>query len=165
MANGVTYMSEKIPMTPQGKSILERDLKKLLQVERPAVIRAIEEARSHGDLSENAEYDAAKERQALVEGRISEIQARLATSDVFDPAQIKADRVVFGATVEIMDLDTEDRQTYKIVGPEEADVTKGMVSILSPMARALIGKKTGDIVVVRTPKSEREYEIMEFYFK
>ena len=158
-------MAEKIPMTPRGKALLEQELKKLVQVDRPAVIRAIEEARSHGDLSENAEYDAAKERQALVEGRIADIQTRLATSDVFDPAQIKADRIVFGATVEVMDLDSEERQTYKIVGPEESDVANGLISVLSPLARALIGKKSGEVVVVRTPKSEREYEVVSFVFQ
>lgn len=158
-------MAEKIPMTPRGKALLEQELKKLVQVDRPAVIRAIEEARSHGDLSENAEYDAAKERQALVEGRIADIQTRLATSDVFDPAQIKADRIVFGATVEVLDLDSEERQTYKIVGPEESDVANGLISVLSPLARALIGKKSGEVVVVRTPKSEREYEVVSFVFQ
>lgn len=136
-----------------------------MHVERPAVIKAIEEARAHGDISENADYDAAKERQALVEGRIAEIQGQLAGAEVFDPAQIKSDRVVFGATVDLVDLDTDEEVTYQIVGVDEADVKQGRISILSPLARALIGKTTGDTIQVRSPKMDKEYEIKGFTFK
>jgi transcription elongation factor GreA len=136
-----------------------------MQEERPAVIRAIEEARSHGDLSENAEYDAAKERQAMIESRIQEIQSQLAGAQVIDPATIKSDKIVFGAHVDLIDLENDEEVTYQIVGVDEADVKNGTISILSPLARALIGKTTGDVVVVRSPKGEKEYEIKGFEFK
>lgn len=161
MANG----SDKLPMTLRGKALLEAELKKLMHEERPAVIRAIEEARAQGDISENAEYDAAKERQAYIEGRLAEIQTKLATAEVIDPASIKADRVVFGATVKLMDVDTEEESQYQIVGMDEADVKQGMISVLSPLARALIGKKVGDMVTVQSPKGDKEYEILAFLYK
>lgn len=129
------------------------------------MIRAIEEARSHGDLSENAEYDAAKERQAMIESRIQEIQSQLAGAQVIDPATIKSDKIVFGAHVDLIDLENDEEVTYQIVGVDEADVKNGTISILSPLARALIGKTTGDVVVVRSPKGEKEYEIKGFEFK
>ncbi len=157
--------NENLPVTKRGKQLLEDELKKLLTVERPSVIKAIEEARSHGDLSENAEYDAAKERQALVEGRISEIQSKLAGVEVVDPSSIQSDRIVFGAHVTVMDMDSEEEVSYQIVGVDEADVKSGYISILSPLARAMIGKQDGDQIVVRSPKGEKEYEIVSFEFK
>ena len=157
-------MSTTLPLTLKGKELLEEELKNLIHTERPEVIKQIEEARSHGDLSENAEYDAAKEKQALVEGRIQDIQGKLAGAEIVDPSKIESDTVVFGASVKM--LDEEDNEvTYQIVGVDEADVKKGMISILSPIARALIGKKVGDVAVVASPKGEKEYEVLELIFK
>lgn len=153
-----------LPITLRGKLMLEAELKKLILEERPAIIRAIEEARAHGDISENAEYDAAKERQAMIEGRIGEIQGKLAGVEAIDPSAIKSDRIVFGATVDIQDTEAEETSTYQIVGVDEADVKKGMISIISPLARAMIGKKAGDLVVVQSPKGDKEYEILSFKF-
>lgn len=155
---------ETLPITVQGKHMLESELKKLIFEERPTVIKAIEEARAQGDISENAEYDAAKERQAMIEGRIGEIQGKLAGVEVIDPSSIKSERIVFGATVEILDTDTEEKSTYQIVGVDEADVKKGKISIISPLARAMIGKKSGDLVNVQSPKGDKEYEIITFKF-
>lgn len=157
--------TDKLPMTVRGKQLLDAELKKLLHEERPSVIRAIEEARAQGDISENAEYEAAKDRQALIEGRIAEIQGKLAGAEVINPSEIKSDRVVFGAYVTIVDLESDDESTYQIVGVDEADVKQGMVSVLSPLARALIGKKKGDTIMVQSPKGDREYEILNFQFK
>lgn len=157
--------TDKLPITVRGKAKLEDELKRLMHSERPAVIKAIEEARSHGDISENAEYDAAKERQALVEGRIAEIQGQLAGAEVVDPATLKSDRIVFGAHVKLIDVDTDEEVTYQIVGVDEADVKEGRISILSPLARALIGKKSGDNVQVKSPKAEKEYEVVKFFFE
>lgn len=153
-----------LPITLRGKLTLEAELKKLLLEERPAVIKAIEEARAHGDISENAEYDAAKERQALIEGRISEIQGKLAGAEVIVPSEIKSDRIVFGATVSLVDTETDEESTYQIVGVDEADVKKGMISIMSPLARAMIGKKQGDAITVQSPKGDKDYEIVSFKF-
>lgn len=153
-----------LPITVRGKLMLETELKKLIHEERPMVIRAIEEARAQGDISENAEYDAAKERQGLIEGRIGEIQGKLAGVEAVDPASIKSEHIVFGATVEIQDTDTEETSTYQIVGVDEADVKKGMISIISPLARAMIGKKAGDLIVVQSPKGDKEYEVLSFKF-
>ena len=155
----------KQPMTIEGKAILEAELRRLIGEERPAVIRAIEEARSHGDLSENADYDAAKERQAFCESRISEIQSKLAQADVIDPSRVTSDKVVFGATVELEDADTGDQVMYKIVGEDEADIKKSKLSIFSPLARAMIGKKKGDFIVFNSPKGEKEFELLNFEFK
>ncbi len=155
---------DTLPITLRGKLLLETELKKLIHEERPSVIKAIEEARAHGDISESAEYDAAKERQAMIEGRIGEIQGKLAGVEVVDPSQIKSDRIVFGATVRILDLDTEEEHTYQIVGVDEADVKKGMISIISPLARALIGKKSKDQLTVQSPKGDKEYEVVDFKF-
>ncbi len=157
--------TDRLPMTVRGKALLDAELKRLIHEERPAVIKAIEEARSHGDISENAEYDSAKERQSMIEGRIGEIQFKLSMAEVIDPTQIKSETVVFGATVNLIDIDNQDKATYQIVGLDEADVKKGLISILSPMARALIGKRKGDNVVVQSPKGDREYEILSFDFK
>ena len=156
---------DKLPMTVRGKQLLEAELKKLMVEERPAVIKAIEEARAQGDISENAEYDAAKERQAMIEGRIGEIQGKLAGAEVIDPKQIKSDRVVFGATVKILDLESEEETVFQIVGVDEADVKAGRISILSPVGRSMIGKKSGDVFTVQSPKGDKEYEIVEFSFK
>lgn len=152
-------------MTIRGKALLEAELKRLLHEERPAVIKAIEEARSHGDISENAEYDAAKDRQSMIEGRIGEIQFKLSQAEVIDTSAIKSETVVFGAFVHLLDLENNEKANYQIVGLDEADVKKGLISILSPMARALIGKRKGDNVVVQSPKGDREYEILSFEFK
>jgi len=156
---------EKLPMTASGKAKLESELKNLLHTERPAVIKAIEEARAQGDISENAEYDAAKDRQAMIEGRIADLQGKIASAEVIHPAEIKSDRIVFGATVKMLDLEEDQEFTYQIVGVDEADVKLGRISILSPIARALIGKKDGDVVVVQSPKGDREYEILSFEYK
>ncbi len=156
---------DRYPMTVQGKASLEAELKKLLTEERPAVIKAIEEARAHGDISENAEFESAKERQAMIEGRIAEIQGRLAASEVIDTTEIKSDRVVFGAIVDLHDLDVDEKVNYQIVGVDEADVKKGKISVMSPLARALIGKKKGETVLVQSPKGDKEYEIIKFAFK
>ncbi len=151
----------KIPMTVEGAERLRAELKRLKTVERPAVIQAIADARSHGDLSENADYDAAKERQGFIEGRIAEIERKLAGAHVIDPKSIDADgRVVFGATVEIEDLDSGDRSNYQIVGDDEADIKAGKISVNSPIARALIGRVEGDTVEVQTPGGARAYEIV-----
>ena len=157
--------SDKMPMTVHGKEMLENELKRLLQEERPAIIKAIEEARDHGDISENAEYEAAKDRQGMVEARISVIQTKIALSEVVNPAEIKADRIVFGATVTIKDVEDDTQVTYQIVGIDEADVKGGKISIMSPIARSMIGKKLNDIVVVHSPKGEKEYEVIAFKYQ
>lgn len=156
---------DKLPMTTKGKLMLETELKRLLHEERPAVIKAIEEARAHGDISENAEYDAAKERQALCEGRIAEIQGKLASAEVIEPKEIKSDKVVFGATVAIIETETDEESKYQIVGIDEADVKQGKISVMSPLARALIGRVIGDVVLVKGAKAEKEYEILGFSFE
>lgn len=151
-------------ITVKGKMQLEAELKKLKEVERPIVIKAIEEARAHGDLSENAEYSAAKEKQSFVEGRIAEISSRLADCQVIDPSTLKTDKIVFSATVTMLNIETDEKIKYQIVGQDEADVSKGMISIMSPIARAMIGKLEGDIVVVKSPKGEIEYEILKIEY-
>ncbi len=153
-----------LPITFRGKQLMDAELKKLMLEERPAIIRAIEEARAHGDISENAEYDAAKERQGMIEGRIGELQGKLAGAEVVVTSEIKSDRIVFGATVEIVDTETDEKSTYQIVGVDEADVKKNMISIISPIARAMIGKKVGDLVTVQSPRGDKEYEIMAFKY-
>jgi transcription elongation factor GreA len=153
-----------LPMTVRGKQLLETELKRLIFEERPTVIKAIEEARAHGDISENAEYESAKERQGMIEGRIGDIQGKIAGAEVIDPSSIKSDRVVFGATVNIIDQETEEKFTYQIVGLDEADVKNGMISVLSPIARAMIGKKSGDAFTVQSPKGDKDYEIVSFKF-
>jgi transcription elongation factor GreA len=168
LENGIILgrsIMDRLPMTLRGKALLEAELKHLTTVERPAVIKAIEEARAQGDISENAEYDAAKDRQAYIEGRIAEIQGKLASADVIDPSQIQSDKIVFGATVRLLDLETDEEVEYQIVGVDEANVKENKVSILSPIARAMIGKGRGDSVVVQSPKGDREYEVIEFQFK
>jgi len=158
-------MSDKTPITVLGKAKLDQELKRLITIERPSVIKAIEEARSHGDISENAEYDAAKERQALIEGRINDIQAKIATAEVVDPSKVKENKVVFGATVTLLDLADDEEVTYQIVGVDEANVKEGKISVLSPVARALIGRKQGESITVSSPKGDKEYEISKFEYK
>jgi len=152
----------KIPLTVKGAEQLKAELQHLRAVERPRVIAAIAEARSHGDLSENAEYDAAKERQSFVEGRIAEVEAKLANAQIIDPTSLDADgRCVFGATVEVEDMDSGDVSTYQIVGDDEADIKQGKISISSPIARALIGKHIGDHAEVMAPGGVRSYEVLD----
>jgi transcription elongation factor GreA len=152
----------KTPVTVAGAEKLRLELHKLKTVERPSVIAAIAEARSHGDLSENAEYDAAKERQGFIEGRIKELEGKVSNAQIIDPRLLDADgRCVFGATVELEDLDSAQTVTYQIVGDDEADVKDGKISISSPIARALIGKYAGDIAEVQAPGGVREYEIID----
>ncbi|QXX75084.1 transcription elongation factor GreA [Methylovirgula sp. HY1] len=155
---------EKIPMTVQGYSVLEQELKQRQQVERPRIIQAISEARSHGDLSENAEYHAAKEAQSLNEGRIAELEDKLSRAEVIDVTKLSGSTIMFGATVTLIDEDTEEQKVYQIVGESEADVKSGRVSITSPTARALIGKKVGDTVEVNTPGGGKSYEILKIAF-
>ena len=156
----------KVPLTLRGAELLRDELKRLKSVDRPAVVAAIAEARSHGDLSENAEYDAAKERQGFIEGRIQEVESKLGNAQIIDPKALDADgRVVFGATVELEDMDSGDTVTYQIVGDDEADIKKGMISLNSPVARALIGKYAGDVAQVQTPGGKREYEILDVKYE
>ena len=150
----------KIPMTVQGEKRLKAELARLKSVERPAVIQAIAEARAHGDLSENADYDAAKERQGFIEGRIQEIEGKLGNAQVIDPAALDVEHVVFGATVELEDGASGDQVTYQIVGDDEADIKDGKISVSSPIARALIGKSEGDTADVAAPGGMRSYEIL-----
>jgi len=150
-----------IPLTVLGAERLKDELHRLKTVERPAVINAIAEARAQGDLSENAEYDAARERQGFVEGRIAELEGTLSNAQIIDPSALDADgRAVFGATVEIEDLESGDRLVYQIVGDVEADIRANRISVSSPVARALIGKSEGDVVEVKAPSGLREYEIL-----
>ncbi|MES2896169.1 transcription elongation factor GreA [Phenylobacterium sp. LH3H17] len=150
---------EKVPMTAEGWKALDDELRRLKTAERPAVIAAISEARSHGDLSENAEYHAAKERQGWIEGQIADIEDKMARAQVIDVSKLSGSQVKFGATVSVVDEDTEEKARYQIVGEHEADVKKGKISILSPLARAMIGKETGDVVEVHTPGGGKAYEI------
>ena len=155
---------DKIPMTAPGYAALEAELKRRQQQERPRIIQAIAEARSHGDLSENAEYHAAKENQSLNEGRIAELEDKLARAEVIDVSKLSGNTVKFGATVTLIDEDTEEEKKYQIVGESEADVKSGKVSISSPLARALISKKVGDAVEVNTPGGGKSYEILTLVF-
>ncbi|CAN7463227.1 transcription elongation factor GreA [Phenylobacterium sp. LjRoot164] len=152
---------EKVPMTAEGWQALDDELKRLKTAERPAVIAAIAEARSHGDLSENAEYHAAKERQGWIEGQIAEIEDRMARAQVIDVSKLSGTQVKFGATVSVVDEDTEEEARYQIVGEHEADVKQGKISIVSPLARAMIGKEPGDVVEVNTPGGGKAYEILK----
>ena len=154
---------DKIPLTRAGHTALNDELKTLKSVERPAVIRAIAEAREHGDLSENAEYHSAREKQSFIEGRIKELEGILSLADVIDPEKLSGP-IKFGATVEIVDEDTDEERTYQIVGEPEADIESGKLNIKSPLARALIGKTEGDSVEVRTPGGEKSYEILKIEY-
>jgi len=155
---------EKVPMTAEGHARLEAELKQLKNVDRPAVIQAISEARAHGDLSENAEYHAAKERQGWIEGRIIELEDKFSRADVIDVGKLAGDTIKFGATVTLIDEETEQNKTWQIVGEYEADVKLGKISISSPIARALIGKKKGDSVEVAAPGGSRSYEVGKVQF-
>ncbi|MDQ7010657.1 MAG: transcription elongation factor GreA [Mariprofundaceae bacterium] len=155
---------ERVPMTTHGAEKLRKELAHLKSVKRPQVIEAIATARAHGDLSENAEYHAAKDEQGFIEGRIKELEDKLARAHVIDPATIDAEKIVFGATVSLIDLDSGSEVEYQIVGVDEADIAQGKVSITSPIARALIGKEEGDIAVVQAPGGEREYEVQEIRY-
>jgi len=152
----------KIPLTVKGAELMRAELHQLKTVERPKVIVSIQEARTHGDLSENAEYDAAKERQSFIEGRIVELEGKLANAQIIDPAHVDADgRCVFGATVDLEEIGSGETVTYQIVGDDEADIKSGKISISSPIARALIGKYSGDVAEVKAPGGIKEYEILD----
>ena len=158
-------MSQKIPMTSEGLANLEEELRHLRNTARPEVIRAIAQAREHGDLSENAEYHAARDRQSFIEGRVSELEDKVARAEVIDVSKLSGKTVKFGAKVSLIDEDTEQKLTYQIVGQDEADVKQGRLAITSPLARALIGKSTGDSVEVNTPKGEKAYEITRVRYR
>ncbi len=155
---------EKVPMTAAGFDKLQEELKHLKSNERPAIIKAIADAREHGDLSENAEYHAARERQSFIEGRVMELEDRISRAEVIDVSKLSGDIVKFGANVTLIDEDTEEQTTYQIVGAYEADINQGQISITAPLARALIGKKQGDSVEVTTPGGSKAYEITEVAF-
>ncbi len=156
---------EKIPMTRNGLDALESELRRLRSEERPAIIKAIEAAREHGDLSENAEYHAARERQSFIEGRLAELEDIISRADVIDPSTLSGDTVRFGATVHIVDEETDEEQTFQIVGTHEADASAGRLSITSPLARGLIGKRLGDSADVAAPGGSKSYEILEVEYK
>ncbi len=153
-------MEEKVPMTTTGYKNLNEELKRLKFEERPRIVAAIEEARSHGDLSENAEYHAAREQQSFIEGRIHELEGAISHAQIIDVTSFSGNKILFGATVCLSDAETEKQHTYQIVGQYEANLEKGLISLLSPMAKALIGKELGDMIEVNTPKGIKEYEIL-----
>ena len=156
---------QKIPLTVAGAEKLKADLQQLKRVARPEVIAAIAEARSHGDLSENAEYEAAKDRQGFIEGRIAELESKLSHAQIIDPKEIHAEgKIVFGATVTVSDLETDEEATYQIVGDDEADIKIGKISVNSPIARAMIGKEEGDVAEVQAPSGVREYDILNVQY-
>jgi transcription elongation factor GreA len=155
---------QKNPITPEGAQKLREELIQLKSVERPAIIQAIAVAREHGDLSENAEYHAARDKQSFIEGRVKDLENKLALAEVIDPSKLAGDRVAFGATVKLSNADTGEEVTYRILGADESDLAKGSISITSPLARGLIGKQVGDEVKVRMPGGERTYEVLEIVF-
>jgi transcription elongation factor GreA len=154
-------MVERIPMSKTGHIQLKDELEQLEKVERHEVVRAIESARAHGDLKENAEYHAAKERQGMIEGRIMELKDKLGRAEVIDCTTVSTSRAVFGAVVTLMDMETDDEVTYQLLGPEEADVKKGSISVLAPLGRSILGKEVGDEVITKTPGGVREFEVVE----
>jgi transcription elongation factor GreA len=154
-----------MPITPSGYQKMQEELSRLLKVDRPKNIRDIAEARAHGDLSENAEYHAAKERQSFLEGRIQELKTKIALADVIDPAKITQSRTAFGATVKVLDIDTDEEKSFFLVGPEEADAKNGKISISSPVGKALLNKEIGDVVTINAPARTMEYEILEISFE
>lgn len=158
-------MSQNIPMTREGYQRLQEELKRLIRVERPAVVQAIAEARGHGDLSENAEYEAAKDRQAFIEGRIKELNDKIARAQVINPAELDSDKVVFGATVTLFDVDTGSEVTYQIVGEDEADIKLGKLSVNSPVGKALIGHRLDDEVRINVPSGTKIYEITDIKYE
>ena len=155
---------DKVPMTTNSYAILEEELKKLKSEDRPNVIKAIAEAREHGDLSENAEYHAAKEQQSFIEGRILELEYKVTRAEVIDTSSIKSNKILFGATIDLIDEKTKKEITYKIVGVDETNVEKGLISVSSPVARSLMGKMLGDIAVVNTPSGKTTYEILNIQY-
>lgn len=158
-------MLKRIPITPDGYQRLQDELGKLLKVDRPKNIRDISEARAHGDLSENAEYHAAKERQSFIEGRIQELKTKLALAEVIDPSKISQSKTAFGARVKVMDVSTDEEKTFTLVGPDEADAKNGKISISSPVGRALLNREIGDVVNIKAPAKTMEYEILEISFE
>ena len=158
-------MLKRVPITPNGYQKMQEELSRLLKVDRPKNIRDIAEARAHGDLSENAEYHAAKERQSFIEGRIQELKMKIALADVIDPAKITQSRTAFGATVKVLDIDTDEEKSFFLVGPEEADAKNGKISISSPVGKALLNKEIGDVVTINAPARTMEYEILEISFE
>ena len=156
---------KRVPMTPEGHQKLKEELDRLVKVERPKNIKDIAEARAHGDLSENAEYHAAREKQSFLEGRIQDLQSSLSLAEIIDPSKINQSRVAFGAKVKVSDVDADVEYEFTLVGTEEADVKSGKISITSPVARALIGKEVGDVAVVKAPARTIEYEIVEIIFE
>ncbi|MEE9523444.1 MAG: transcription elongation factor GreA [Thermodesulfovibrionales bacterium] len=156
---------QRVPMTKEGYRKLKEELDRLLKVERPRNVKAIQEARAHGDLSENAEYHAAKERQSFIGGKIQELQDKIAKAQVIDPSSINQSKIAFGATVKVYDTDTDEEKVYILVGPDEADVKNGRISITSPVGKALIGKEVGDSATVKAPARTMEYEILEICFE
>jgi len=155
---------DRLPMTADGYSRLQEEIKRLKSTDRPAVIRAIAEARTHGDLAENAEYHAARERQSFIEGRLAELEDRVARAEVIDVSRLSGSMIKFGATVTLADEETDEEQTFQIVGEDEADVKDGRLSVTSPLARALIGKGKGDSVEVSTPRGNKSYEVVTVAF-
>jgi len=156
---------DKVPMTNNSYDLLEEELKTLKSEDRPNVIKAIAEAREHGDLSENAEYHAAKEQQSFIEGRILEIEDKLRRAEVIDPSLIKSDKIIFGATIDLFDESSNSETTFKIVGVDETNVEKGLISVSSPVARSLMGKSVGDVAEVNTPGGKTMYEILKIEYK
>jgi transcription elongation factor GreA len=156
---------QKIPMTPEGYKKLQEELKRLKAVERPKIVHEIEVARGHGDLSENAEYEAAKEKQALLTRRIAELEDKLSRAHIIDPSQLDHEKVVFGATVKLVDTDSGEELFYQIVGADESDVRRGKISVESPIAKSLIGKEINDVVKVTTPRGAREFAILEIKYQ
>jgi transcription elongation factor GreA len=156
---------DKNPITPEGYTKLREELNNLRSVERPKVIQMIATAREHGDLSENAEYHAARDRQSFIEGRVKDLENKLALAEVIDPSKLSGSRVAFGATVKLSNTQTDEEVVYRLMGADEADLEKGSISVTSPLARSLIGKEVGDEVKVRMPGGERVYEILEVTFK
>lgn len=154
-------MVERIPMSVNGNKKLRDELLRLERVERGVVVKAIETAREHGDLKENAEYHAAKDRQGHIEGRIIELKDKLSRAEVIDCLKVRIDTIVFGTVVQLFDLDTDDEVTYQLLGPEEADVKKGSISVLSPLGRSMLGKEVGDDVIAVTPRGKREFEVVD----
>jgi len=152
---------KQIPMTPRGYETLKTELKQLKHVERPRNIQAIEEARAHGDLSENAEFDAAKERQSFLEGRINELEYKLANVDIIDPDSLSKDKAVFGATVVLENIDTGEEVKYQLVGPEESSINDGRISVTSPLGSAILGKTLGDEIAIQAPGGKRNYELID----
>jgi len=152
---------ERVPITRDGYEALKKELERLKSVDRPQNIQAIEEARGHGDLSENAEFEAAKERQSFIEGRVGELEFKLANADIIDPGTLPKDRAVFGTRVLVENIDTGENLEYQLVGPDESDIGKGKISVASPLGRSLIGKKTGDEITIQVPGGKRVYELVE----